>query len=325
MTKAEKVDKKEIAEALKKANSVAIFGHVLPDGDCLGSVFGMKLALESMEKRAYVFLDEEIPYYLDFLKDYSNLHTEKEFRDTDIVLVFDSSQVNRVESENILQDYKERGVKIYQIDHHLPGNLNDFADYFWQDQDFSSTSEMALLIIKKMGIRIKKDVATLLLTGIEGDTGSFQHQNTTSRSLESAAYLVSKGARFGSIVENTLNSKKELNILKLYGLALERLVYNKKYKTLTSYLTLEDAKKFGVKGNSYSEIINFFSIVGGIKIIILITEREEGLLKVSLRTRDEYVDVQKLAANFGGGGHIKASGFSIKGKIIEENGRVKVV
>ncbi len=325
MDKAKKVNEKEIAQALQEAKSVAIFGHILPDGDCLGSVYGMKLALESIGQQVYVFLDDKVSYNLDFLKNYDNIYAEKEIRDVDVALVFDSSQVDRVSGENFLREYKEKSTPIYQIDHHLPGNLNEFADYSWQDSKNSSTSEMVLSIIKKLNVKVKKDIATFLLTGIESDTSSFQHQNTTQKSLESAAYLMSKGARFKSVVDNTVNSKKELNVLKMYGLVLERLVYNKRYKTVTSYFTLEDAKKFGMEGESYSEIVNLLNVMEDIKIIIFITERENGVLKVSLRTRDEYVDVQKLASYFGGGGHVKASGFSIEGRIVEETGQVKVV
>ncbi|RJO60840.1 bifunctional oligoribonuclease/PAP phosphatase NrnA [candidate division WS5 bacterium] len=325
MKTAEKVNAQSIADALKEAGAVAIFGHVLPDSDCMGSMFGMKFALERAGKKAYAYFDGKVPDNLRFMGDYGNLDVEGSVMPADLVLVFDSSQVNRVGQEGVLRDYKKEGTPIYQVDHHMPGDLSGFADCSWQDDKKSSTSEMALEILKEMGFLIKKDTATALLAGIEGDTGSFQHQNTTQDSLEAAAYLISKGARFKAVVDNTLNFKRDLNLLKLHGLVLERIVYNKKYKTATSYLTLDDEKRFGVEGESYSGIANLLNVVDGAKAVILISEREGGMLKVSLRTRDEHVDVQKLASYVGGGGHVKASGFSIKGKIEIQDGQVRVV
>lgn len=321
---ARRVSHKEIAESLKKARSVAIFGHVLPDSDCYGSMFGIKFALESIGKEAYVYTVKETPEHLDFLNNYGSLKTEEETKEADIVLIFDASQLNRVEVGDVLRKYKAKGVSVYVVDHHMPGDISEFADYIWQDQDFSSTSEMALGILKEIGVKIKKDVATFLLAGIEGDTGSFQYQNTSVDSLGAAAYLMSRGARFQSVVENTFNSKKDLGIMKLYGLALERLVYNKKYKTVATYLTREDIKKYGLENVSGSEIIGYLNIIKGVKMVVMVTEMDEETVKVSLRTLDRDVDVQQLASYVGGGGHVKASGFTTKGKITNIDGKIKI-
>lgn len=319
------VSSSQIAEEIKKARKVAVFGHVLPDSDCYGSVFGMKIGLESIGKKVFAYLDVRVPYDLVFLKDYGDILVEKEAKEVDLVLIFDTSSVDRVESNNILNAYKQKGIPIFLVDHHLEGDLAEYSDFVWEDSKMSSTSEMALSILKDLNVPIKKDLATFLLTGIEGDTGSFQHQSTTKESMEAAAYLLSKGARFRSVVDNAVNSKRDLDILKLYGLAMERIIYNKEYGVITTYLTLEDMKKFGLNGESPSGVINFLNIIEGAKILVTITEMEGGNLKISLRTRDEKVNVQKLASFLGGGGHIKASGFTTKGKIELKDGKVKII
>ncbi len=322
---AQKVNAFQIAKALKEAQKIAIFGHVLPDSDCYGSVFGMKAALAKAGKEVFVYLDARIPYNLEFFKDFDDLKTYSHFQNADIALVFDASALDRVENLEILKSYKDNGAPVFVIDHHIPGGISDFADFLWQDSDKSSASEMAFDILKAAGFSIDKGAATFFLAGIEGDTGGFQHQNTTRESLEAAGYLISKGARYRLIADNLLNPQNGLNILKLYGLVLERLIYNKKYQTVTSYLTLEDAKKFGVEGDSYSGVANLLNVIDGAKAIIFISEREGGIIKVSLRTRDEGVDVQKLAGMLGGGGHVKASGFTVKGRIQTVGGRVKII
>ncbi len=322
---AQKVNAFEIAKALKGVQRIAIFGHVLPDSDCYGSVFGMKAALAKAGKEVFVYLDARIPYNLEFFKNFDNLENCPYFQNADIALVFDASALDRVENLEILKDYKDNGVPVFVIDHHISGGISDFADFIWQDSDKSSASEMAFDILKVAGFSIDKGAATFFLAGIEGDTGGFQHQNTTRESLEAAGYLISKGARYRLIADNLLNPQNGLNILRLYGLVLERLIYNKKYQTVTSYLTLEDAKKFGVEGDSYSGVANLLNVIDGAKAIIFISEREDGILKVSLRTRDKNVDVQKLASYVGGGGHVKASGFTLRGKIVIEDGQPKIV
>ncbi len=320
-----RVNSSEIAEQLKRAQKVAIFGHVSPDTDCYGSAIGLKMGLESEDKEAYVYLPEEMPYNLVFLNNYGSFQEEKAAKDADLAVVLDCSSVSRAHSADMLKYYKNTGVRVVLIDHHLPGDLLTFADMGWQDEKISSVSEMILAVLKEMRVNIQKGIATYLLAGIEGDTSSFQNQNTTQSSFEAAAYLMSKGARFGSIISNTINSKRNLNLIKLYGLALERVIYNKKYKTATTYITLEDLKKYELdEDGSYSEMINYLNTVNGIKMIVLITEKSDNELKVSLRTRDDGVNVQVLAKALGGGGHAKASGFSLKGRIANENGKIKI-
>lgn len=320
---AQRVSSKEISELLKEAKSVAIFGHVLPDGDCYGSVFALKMAMESLGKQAFSYLSEDVPESLSFLEDYESLKSQKYFCPADLAIVLDSSDVKRTENQNFLSRYKEEGTKICLVDHHTPGDLIGFVDYAWQDTEKSSTSEMILDVLRIMDLKIKKEVATLLLTGIETDTSSFQNQNTTTEALEGAAFLMSKGARHTRIINNTFHIK-DMDTIKLYGLVLERLVYNKKYGTIVGYLTQNDVREVGVEGDFTTGIANYLNTIEDAKMIVFITEKEEGMLKVSLRTRDESVDVSRLAKTLGGGGHVKASGFTIKGKIVNIDGRIKI-
>lgn len=320
---AKKTSSKEISELLNKAKNVAIFGHVLPDGDCYGSAFALKIAMEGIGKQVFSYISDDIPESLSFLEDYKCLKSQKNFYPADLVLVLDSSDIKRTENINLLYEYKKSGAKLCLIDHHTAGDFMDFVDYEWQDTGKSSTSEMVLDILKEMNLNIKKEVATLLLTGIETDTSSFQNQNTTTEALKAAAFLMSKGARHTRIINNTFHIQ-DMDTIKLYGLVLERLVYNKKYGTILGYLTQKDVKEVGAEGDFSTGIANYLNTIEDAKMIIFITEIEEGSLKVSLRTRDEGIDVSLLAKALGGGGHVKASGFTVKGKIINEDGKIKI-
>ena len=320
---AQRVSSKEISELLRKAKSVAILGHILPDGDCYGSVFALKIAMESIGKRVFSYISDEVPENLSFLEDYESLKSQKDFCSADLAIVLDSSDIKRTENHDFLYEYKKTGVKICLIDHHTLGDFIDFVDYIWQDTGKSSTSEMVLDILKEMDLEIRKEVATLLLTGIETDTSSFQNQNTTAEALEAAAFLMSKSALHTRIINNTFHTR-DMDTIKLYGLILERLIYNEKYGVIIGYLTQKDAKELGVEGDFSTGIASYLNTIEDAKMIIFITETEDGILKVSLRTRDERVDVSALARALGGGGHVKASGFTVRGKIVVENGQIQI-
>jgi len=165
-----------------------------------------------------------------------------------------------------------------------------------------------------MKVEINKDLATLLLTGIETDTSSFQNQSTNKNSLDSAAFLVSRGARLGTIIQNTFEAKK-MNLVRIYGVVLERIVYNADYQTVATYLLRSDLEKHGISDDEVSGIANYLNRLKDVKAVFLIVEEPDGGVKVSLRTRDEKVDLSVLAKILGGGGHAKASGFSISAAI----------
>lgn len=317
---------KELASELKNFNSFAIFGHVNPDGDCLGSSFALRNALVDMGKKAFFYLQEELSADLKFFSEFSPVanHNQYQSSEFDAVIVLDSSDRRRMGGLEEALKLKESGLPIFLIDHHTKGDLIDFCDYYWCDEKYSSTCEMVLEILQNLKYEIRKNVATLLLAGIETDTFSFQNQNTNENSFSSAAYLISRGARLGSIIKNAFEAKT-INIAKIYGLALERLHYNSKYKTAISYVMISDLEKFGVGEEAVSGIANYLNSVEGIKILFLISESKDGTLKINLRTRDNAVDLAELARLLGGGGHKKASGFTISGRMERESDKIKVV
>lgn len=320
---AQKVNEKEIAGILEGAPKVALFGHILPDGDCFGSIFALKLGLERIGKEVFSYLADDLPDDLSFLKEFDHFSSEKELKPVEVAVVLDSSDLKRTENHEILQRYKKSGVKVLIVDHHTEGDFRNFADFSWIDSKKSSTCEMVLSIFKAMGLEVKKDTATMLLTGIEMDTSSFQNQNTTAEVLEAAAYLMSKGARMGRIIKNTFQAK-DMQTIKIYGLVLERLIYNKKYGAIVGYITQKDIGELGLDGDVSTGIANYLNTIEDAKIIIFITEMEGGTLKVSLRTRDDRVDVSRLAKAVGGGGHIRASGFMLKGSVKDTDGSIKI-
>jgi len=305
----------EIAKQVKGSSHIALMGHIGGDADCYGSLFGLKLGLESIGKKVDIISTEDFPENLDFLFFYfPGEISDKLVPGADLLILLDSPEVKRLVAPDIAKEYKAQGAKIIQLDHHLKGDLPEFVDFSYIDTKACAASEIAYSLLTELEVTIDKNIATCLLAGIIGDTSSFQNQNTTKECFAVSSELMKRGARQRTIVNNMFGGK-EVDTLKVWGLAMERLSVNERLSAVSTYLTHEDIEKFGLSPEATNGIINFLNSIKDAKMVMLITEREKGTIKVSLRTRDEHVDVARLARQLGGGGHVKAAAFSIPGSL----------
>jgi phosphoesterase RecJ-like protein len=168
-------------------------------------------------------------------------------------------------------------------------------------------------------------MTTFLMLGILGDTGSFQHSNTTPRVMEIASTLLKKGAPLSKIIE-TAFANKNISTLKLWGKAFERAKINPQNGLIISVLTQTDLEECSAGSEDIAQVASILNTVPDTKFALILSERGDGIVKGSLRS-EEYkgVDVSKIAARFGGGGHKLASGFEIKGKLQETENGWKIV
>lgn len=238
----------------------------------------------------------------------------------DLIIVLDSSELERVgklyeEHANLFYE-----TPVVNIDHH-PGN-----DYFgkvnWIDLTATSTAEIMVSLIESLSSiasaenkspvnLIDEDVATLLLTGLTTDTGSFQNTNTTPKAFTVAAQLVAAGARQQEIIKNIYKTKK-FTTLKLWGKALERLRLESDHKFAWSYLTKEDFRLIGADESENSGVVDeLLKSVPGIDFALLLTEKK-GNLYGSFRSVNPKTSVEETAKIFGGGGHKMAAAFKIE-------------
>jgi len=312
--------------AINNAKRIAIMGHLGGDADCYGAAFGLAVGLQNLGKIASVIVGDEYPDSLDYLFFYYSGEIVKSMEKPDLLLLIDSSDLNRISDSQLVKKYKGEGVKTLLLDHHIPGDLEKYVDISVVDTKASSTSEIVYNLLIQLDTQIDKNIATCLLAGIISDTSSFQNQNTTKESFAIASELMKRGARLHSIVNNTFGGK-EVDVLKIWGLAMERLITNKRYGAVITYITHEDIETHGLSADVLSGVVNFLNSIKGARMVVLITEEEKGTVKVSLRTRDEHVDVSKITRQLGGGGHAKASGFSIPGslKILTEGSNNHIV
>jgi phosphoesterase RecJ-like protein len=201
------------------------------------------------------------------------------------------------------------------IDHHP--NITLHYDINIIDPQYSSVCEIIYNFFEANQIKITRSIATFILLGILGDTGMFQHSNTTPRVMEIASHLMKKGAPMAKIVRNTF-AHRNIATLKLWGKAFEKAKINPQNGMIVSVLTQKEMIDCGAKTEDIAQVASILNTVPGTKFSLILSEREKGIIKGSLRS-EKYkgVDVSQIAAQFGGGGHKLASGFEIRGQLKE--------
>ncbi len=306
----------DLKENLRKAkdlilenNRIGIFTHTDPDGDAIGCVAALELALERMEKDVKAFLQGVVPrnfYFLPLPMFETTLTCN-----LSLIIVLDCALVERTGFHEEIKNL--RSAKIINIDHHP--QEDSFGHLNIVDTSSTSTSEIIFYLLEILNIEIDRELATYLLTGIFSDTGSFMHSNTTKSSLEIAAKLISKGANIKNIADNIIR-RKNVSTLKLWGRVLTRVKNDREKGIVSSIITKKDLEECEATKADLEGVVNLINAIPESKAALLLTE-DEDQIKGSLRSEEGGLDVNKLASLFGGGGHIRASGFRIKGKLRE--------
>lgn len=297
----------EIIDEINHSNNILVAGHIGPDGDDISSVISLVIGLEKYGKRAIGVIDDIIPAYLDQF----DLVKEKirdfeciEKNPCDLIIIVDTSSPDRVGNIQKLFDYR----RIIVIDHH---NTNtNFGHINWVDSSFASTAEMIYLLNSEMNIDYDEQLSTINLLGIATDTGFFRYSNTNENVFKIAAKLVSLGAKISEISNKILESKP-INEFLIIREFLDEMKFELDNKIVYSISTLDILKKYNIEPINTPSFVGEMRSIKGVEVAIMVNQSDENLYHFSFRSK-EYVDVSKIAFNFGGGGHPRASGFSIK-------------
>jgi len=301
---------------IKESENILLFAHSRPDSDTVGSVLALREYINDLGKNVDIACSDPFPEYLESLTpNYFNFPNHLNLKKYNLIIAADSVERGFQKIKNQLEDNQVVALLDHHPDITIQGDINIV------DPVYSSVCEIIYNFFEFNEIKITRPMATFLLLGILGDTGMFQHSNTTSRVLEIASILIKSGAPITKIV-NVAFSNKNISTLKLWGKAFEKAKINPKNGLISSVITQEDLKECGGNTEDIAQVAGILNTVPGAKFSLILSEREDGIIKGSLRS-EEYkgVDVSRIAALFGGGGHKLASGFELKGKIIEtENG-----
>lgn len=307
-------DLKYIAQKIKNASKILITGHIMPDGDSIGSVLALGMALEDMGKEIKMLSPDPVPLVFDFLpgverivEGHNGNYSEcGDFGEFELLVTLDCSVAKRI--GGLLQ--KTEQLMIINIDHHRDSEM--FGDYNYVDYRASATGEIVFRLIKLMGTRITRDVATCLYTAILTDTGSFRYGNTTPAAHLIAAELIECGIQAADICRKIYDEKPIKN-LRMLEAALRTLQVSNCGKVAWAIIDNNIHQKLEAREENANGIVGMVREIRGVEVAIFFHEVEPGKTKVSLRSKYK-VRVNEVAALFGGGGHEKAAGCLIKGK-----------
>ena len=309
---------KEAKEILNKSNKIYISAHINPDGDAIGSTLAIYFALKKLGKDVHVVM----PSYSNVfsLLPGVNLCVDAiENKEYDLLIALDSSDNTRLAISE--QEYK-LAKKVIMLDHHQISK--PYGDFRYIDDTKSSASEIAYLFIKYLDIEIDKDMATLLYAGIMTDTGSFNYNNTSSDTHRIVADLIDYGAETVMVCKKLNDTIKESK-LKLIAKAIDNMEVFYNGKMRYSYIPYDDIKNLGIDDEDAEGMTNYLRSVEGTEVAVYVRGKSDGTNKVSMRSGGN-VDISKIAISFGGGGHPRAAGYTMKeSEEIEKQKLIKVV
>lgn len=305
-----------LTEMVKLAETIAIGGHVRPDGDCVGSCLGVYLYLKKHfpDKQIHVYL-ESIPDTFHFLKGSEDiLHEIPADKVYDLFILLDCGDAQRL---GFSAPLFERAKTSFCIDHHVSNQA--FATENYIEPEASSTCELVYHLLGSD--QISEEIAECLYVGIVHDTGVFRHSCTHPSTMCAAADLMGKGIPFTKIITETFDEKTFAQN-QIMGYALVNAIQFLKGRGVASYVDLEQMVEYQVQPKQLDGIVNQLKLTKGADLAVFMYELEKGFYKVSLRST-EAVDVSRLCQTFGGGGHARAAGFGMRGTFAEILEKVK--
>lgn len=297
---------------VENAENVLLVAHTRPDPDTVGANVALKEYLSDLGKKVDIVCYDPFPEYLTSLFSH-------EFRTPDQVdwqsyqAVIASDSVNRG-FDRMADRITEQHATVL-IDHHPDITITGDVEII--DANYSSTCEILFNYFESAHIAITARMATALLTGISGDTGSFQHSCTTPRVMEIASVLMKRGAPLSKISGSVFTNKK-ISTLKLWGRAFAKAKINQKNGMIVSALTQQDIAECEASTNDVNQVATILNTVPGTKFSLVFFQLDDTTVKGSLRSEEgKGVDVSAIAHRFGGAGHRLASGFEMLGRIQE--------
>lgn len=296
----------KIREIILAHQNIVLCGHTNPDGDAIGASLSLASSLQKMGKNIMVLL-EPYEYKYDVIPN-KNLIVEKEsIGDIDLFISLDCGDMGRLEG---IEDIFHRAKQTMNIDHHVSNTF--FAEYNHVEVDASSTSEIVFKLLNGHCL-IDSEIASGLYAGLIYDTGGFRHTSTSPTTMQIAGELMAYDIPYTKIY-NTLFDRRTFSEMKITGRAFDRAESHFDNKVIFSLITTKDLDDCNASNKDLDAVINFLKGVDETKVACFLYQKNETDIKVSLRGNSGY-DVCALAQKFGGGGHVKAAGCTIKAPI----------
>ena len=298
-----KITLEQAAEKLMTAKKFLLTAHVNPDGDAIGSTLALAALLRAKGKDAIVMIDDKLPKNLSFLPGYDKIVRPEEGKkaDAELLVILDTS-LDRIGEVG----KAAAGLPVLNLDHHISND--EKADFLYNDNR-AAAAEIVFELVERLGGEFTPEIATPLYTGIATDTGFFKFSNTRPETMRAAARLLEAGVRPEQVSE-ALEEKPE-SVVRGQAAALQTMELSYNGRVAGLYLDKELATSL----DTTEGFIDFVRVIEGVEIAVLIKCMDENFCRVSVRSKG--LDVSKVAMKFGGGGHIRAAGFSVKKPLTE--------
>lgn len=302
----------EIASALQGAGKILVASHIRPDADALGSTIAFALWLRGMGKDVTAWNQDGVTPNFQYLPEHELVTQPPAEKQTfDVVVALDNSVKNRL---GTVVDAIESSRVFINIDHHVSNE--GYGDLNYVDPSSPATGQILFEFFKDQGVAITPEMAANLYAAISTDTGSFQYAGTDSRTFAAASGLVAAGVRVAELSRQMYENYPRRRV-ELLRHALNDAKFACEDRLVSFSLPLSVVRELGLLPEDNEGIIDHLRAVEGVLAAVFFEELPDGKVRVSARSKDPRVNVCKVCAQFGGGGHPMAAGARIRGSLAE--------
>lgn len=295
----------KILQEIRTAGHCVLCTHVQPDGDALGSMLALGSVLQRTGVRCTILAPGPVPQQLLFMPLTDRMQQGEPEAPVDLLIALDCAEQSRIAADPSLVD---RAGRTICIDHHRSNE--GFLDLNWIDWLSGSTAEMVYRLIQAMNVELTPEEAAWLYVGLITDTGRFLYNGTSPESHKMAAHLITKPFDRDEIHRRIFQSMPYSDF-SLFRTVLMRAEFLRDRQLAISWITADDFSKTGASPDQTDPALHALRDIEEVEVSCLLKEHEPGVFKISLRSKNR-VDVSKIAADLGGGGHLRAAGGTIR-------------
>ena len=298
----------DILVEINHAEKIVIIAHETPDGDAIGSMLSMNLALKKLGKEADVIV-REFPRTFAFLPGAKEVKSNSDIEQYDLAISLDCADLKRL----VGKEYFESAKKTIVIDHH--GTNMMYGDLNFVNPASPACCEILAGMFEYFDIEIDSEIGSCILTGIITDTGGFKYSSVTPETFEFTAELLRKGVNVSDIYQRVLETRRKSNF-ELLRRAMNRLELLEDGKIAFTYINKKDEEEVHAETGDHEGIVENGRSIEGVRVSVFIREKEENIYKVSMRAGNGFnINVSDICYIFGGGGHPRAAGAVVSGTV----------
>ena len=298
----------DILVEINHAEKIVIMAHETPDGDAIGSMLSMNLALKKLGKEADVIV-REFPRTFAFLPGAKEVKSNSDIEQYDLAVSLDCADLKRL----VGKEYFESAKKTIVIDHH--GTNMMYGDLNFVNPVSPACCEILAGMFEYFDIEIDSEIGSCILTGIITDTGGFKYSSVTPETFEFTAELLRKGVNVSDIYQRVLETRRKSNF-ELLRRAMNRLELLEEGKIAFTYINKKDEEEVHAETGDHEGIVENGRSIEGVRVSVFIREKEENIYKVSMRAGNGFnINVSDICYIFGGGGHPRAAGAVVSGTV----------